>query len=351
MRIVSPLLKRVVYPSLGKAGYFRRHSGSFLTVVTYHGVLPEDYPPGDQFLDSSLVSAENFRAQLRLLKSHYEVISCDEFRRSLRDNENLPQRAVLLTCDDGLVNNLTDMLPALREEGLDCLFFVTGASNSEIPAMLWYVELYLILTLATRSPVGFTCHGIELAGVLGDCYSRRSVWLESVKKLSTLNAEARRGWLDEASQAWGLRGDWKLPYLHHPLRRTRFALLTKSEVKHLCDAGMTIGAHSVSHPVLSEQTAESAYAEIVDSRNELLQMGDSVWAFAYPFGDDKSVGARELQLAKKAGFECAFVNTEGILSESSRYALPRFHVSGDIGLQEFEAHITGFHSELRRRFA
>ena len=351
MRIVSPLLKRVVYPSLGRAGYFRRHHGSFLTVVTYHGILPEDYPPGDRFLDASLVSAQNFRAELRLLKLHYDVISCDEFRKWLRHKESLPQRAVLLTCDDGLVNNLSDMVPMLREEGLDCLFFVTAASTSEIPAMLWYVELYLILTLAARWPETFTCQGIELAGVLGDCHSRRSIWLELVRKLSTSNADARRVWLDEASQACGLEDDWKLPYLLEPLPRKRFAILTRSELKHLSDAGVTIGGHSVSHPVLTEQTAESAYAEIVDSRNALLPISDSVWAFAYPFGDEGSVGAREFRLAEKAGFECAFLNTEGIVSESSRYALPRFHVSGDMGLREFEAHITGFHSELRRRFA
>jgi len=246
---------------------------------------------------------------------------------------------------------LTDMLPILREEGLDCLFFVTGASASEIPAMMWYVELYLIVTLATRSPERFTCQGIELTGVLGDGYSRRSVWVDLLKKLSRLNAEARRGWLDEASRVCGLREDWRSPYLHDPLQRKRFAILTQSEVKHLCAAGMTIGAHSVSHPVLAEQPDESAYAEILNSRNALQQISDSVWAFAYPFGDEKSVGARELQLAEKAGFECAFVNTEGTVSETSRYALPRFHVSAEIGLQEFEAHITGFYSELRRRFA
>ena len=39
---------------------------------------------------------------------------------------------MLLTCDDGLQNTLTDMLPVLQELGLSCLFFVTGASLSEI---------------------------------------------------------------------------------------------------------------------------------------------------------------------------------------------------------------------------
>src|SRR5947209_11164600 len=74
VRVLSPLLKRVVYPSLGKTGYLRRHRASFVSVVTYHGVVPNGYQSKDQFLDSGIVSLDNFRAQLRLLKSDYDVI-------------------------------------------------------------------------------------------------------------------------------------------------------------------------------------------------------------------------------------------------------------------------------------
>jgi peptidoglycan/xylan/chitin deacetylase (PgdA/CDA1 family) len=166
-----------------------------------------------------------------------------------------------------------------------------------------------------------------------------------------LSTEARRLFLDEAAAQCGLHPDWKLKYLGEPLRK-RFALLTRSELQQLCNAGMTLGAHSLSHPILTGQTLQSAKTEIEDSRKALLEITASVWGFAYPFGDDASVSEREFKLAEKAGFECAFVNTEGTLSESSHpYALPRFHVSRDMGLREFEAHITGFHAELRRRFA
>jgi peptidoglycan/xylan/chitin deacetylase (PgdA/CDA1 family) len=351
MRVISPLLKRVVYPSLGKAGYFRHVRDSFLSVITYHGVLAENYQVRDQFLDATLVSIENFREQLRFLKSAYDVISCDEFRKWLTEKQALPRRAVLLTCDDGLLNNLTEMVPALREEKLDCLFFPTGASTEEGRAMLWLVELYLILALSQRETVDFVCEEFALRRSLRDFGSRRLAWLELVKKLSALSQEARRVFLDEAAVQCGLQRDWQLEYLEGP-QRNRFALLTRSELQELSAAGMTIGAHSLSHPVLTEQTAQNAETEIVESRKALLEVTESVWAFAYPFGDEGSVGERELRLAEKAGFECAFLNTGGTLSGSSYlYALPRFHVSHNMGLREFEAHITGFHFELRRLFA
>ena len=42
MKIVSPLLRRVVYPVLSSAGVFRRIPPG-LAVVTYHGVMPPGY--------------------------------------------------------------------------------------------------------------------------------------------------------------------------------------------------------------------------------------------------------------------------------------------------------------------
>ena len=116
MRIVSPLLKRAVYPLLAKAGVFDRTSATGLAAVTYHGVLPPAYKPVDAAFDGNLISAEMLRRQLRLLKTHYNVISPEDALAWRGSERQLPERAVLLTCDDGLLNCLTDMLPVLQQE-------------------------------------------------------------------------------------------------------------------------------------------------------------------------------------------------------------------------------------------
>jgi hypothetical protein len=78
MRIVSPLLKRVVYPTLSRSGILRLASGKGVAVVTYHGILPSGYKSIDAGLDGNLVTTENFRGQLRLLKTKYDVISPED---------------------------------------------------------------------------------------------------------------------------------------------------------------------------------------------------------------------------------------------------------------------------------
>src|ERR1035438_2472354 len=127
MKLVSPFLKRILYPGLAKTGYLRRNAGVAPAIVTYHGILPEGYQKIDSALDGSLVPAESFRRQLRLLKAQYHVISPEQFVLWCESKQSLPQRSVLLTCDDGLQNTLYEMVPILKEMELSCLFFVTGA--------------------------------------------------------------------------------------------------------------------------------------------------------------------------------------------------------------------------------
>jgi hypothetical protein len=62
MRLVSPLLKRVVYPTLSRIGYLHLYAErSQLSVVTYHGALPTGYKVTDLQLDGSWISPEVFR--------------------------------------------------------------------------------------------------------------------------------------------------------------------------------------------------------------------------------------------------------------------------------------------------
>jgi hypothetical protein len=72
-----------------------------------------------------------------------------------------------------------------------------------------------------------------------------------------------------------------------------------------------------------------------------------------------------LRLAEQAGFRCAFMNVGGGFgakinhwkinhpkvsgAKINRFALPRVHVTADMSLFEFEAHISGFYRSLRKR--
>ncbi len=340
MRLVSPVLKHAVYPVLHQAGYFRRGGQPFpCIVVNYHGVVPSDYS-ADALLDGNLVSAGSLRQQLRFLKHHYDVITPWDFRAWLEHGVALPQRAVLITCDDGLLNTLTDMLPVLREENISCLFFVTGASCSDDPGMLWYEELFHRMRAAEECGVVVQPPG-KNGGTPFAQGSLQARWWEIVRKASRLPATDRDAWLD------GLRDEFGRKGAIHPEKRWR--LLNVDELRQMASAGMSIGAHTLSHPVLSECDEQEARREIEQSKTGLERtLGQRVWALAYPFGTPSTVTEREMCLARNAGYKCAFLNVRGSARDRSEmFGLSRTHVTASMRLAEFEAHLTGFHTRLQ----
>jgi peptidoglycan/xylan/chitin deacetylase (PgdA/CDA1 family) len=345
---VTPLLKRVVYPSLAKTGVFRRASGEGLAVLTYHGIRPRAYRRVDAAFDGNLIDAEVFREQLLLLKKNYTVVSPEDVLARCEERGKLPPRAVLLTCDDGLLNNLTDMLPVLQQEGVKCLFFVTGASAGVSRSTLWYEDLFLIFL---RAPVGhfeISCGNLAIRGDLLEPWKRRSLWWNTVKQLSRVDGETRESFVRKARSALG---SGLMEGIQDSVVERRFGLLVANELRELVAVGMTIGAHTLSHPMLSQCSPGLARAEIAESRVRLeTALQTRIWAMAYPFGDAESVNPQVLGLAKEGGYAAAFLNFGGGLgTELPAYAIPRVHVTAEMEIAEFEAHVAGFHAALQRR--
>jgi len=349
MRLVSPLLKHVVYPGLSRSGYLRRLRDALPVVVTYHGVLPRGYALDDPVLHDHLVSAGAFIRQMRLLKSKYNVISPEQFLQWAEGQLELPSRSVLLTCDDGLGNNVNDMLPILQHFGFRCLFFVTGASAAGISSMLWFEQLYIWLLHAKNvDPVRLL--SLPSVRVGGRPMQIHSAWVELTKQLSAFDTGTRAQMLEDLRIQIGISKDWQSEYSQNRALCSRFFMLNVHELRELQEAGMTIGAHTMSHPMLSQTSEELAFKEIADSKSHLeLALGVPIWALAFPFGNRETVTIREQALAKRAGFKAAFMSVEEGSIEN-RFAVPRIHVSLKATLAEVDAHLSGFYRSVRDKF-
>ena len=369
MRLVSPLLKHAIYPALHHSGWLNRMMPPRgFAVVNYHGVVPPDHLSSsrrDDFLDANLTRPEEFRKQLKFLKDRYRVVHPEDFRAWVEQGKPLPERAILLTCDDGLLNGLTDMLPLLQSEELSCLFFVTSASCREKAGMLWYEELYHLMRSKPPGVKGMGEKGLGQKGMdekdlqlpIDDAESARAGtfqgrWWSAVRRASRLEANQREAWLAQLRSRCGT--------VHDPGSEKRWRLLNLAELRQLAAAGMSIGAHTRSHPILSLCGDEEARSEIHQSKIELERaLGCSAWAFAYPFGNPATMGEREVQIAREAGFSCAFLNVEhwdigrqgaepNDVPLTNAFALPRIHVSFRTTLPELAAHLSGLHSRLQR---
>jgi len=83
------------------------------------------------------------------------------------------------------------------------------------------------------------------------------------------------------------------------------------QLQELADAGMTIGSHSLSHPLLTDVEADDLRRELEQSADRLEQiLGKPIRHFAYPYGVR---GAREVAAARRL-FRTAVNATAGLVS-------------------------------------
>jgi peptidoglycan/xylan/chitin deacetylase (PgdA/CDA1 family) len=104
-------------------------------------------------------------------------------------------------------------------------------------------------------------------------------------------------------------------------------MMSSDEVRRLAESGMTIGAHTVTHPILRVLARERAYSEIRDSKCFLERLtGQPVTLFAYPNGRRGDDYAEEhVEIVRQLGFEAAVSTDRGVAHRASDILqLPRF---------------------------
>lgn len=118
-------------------------------------------------------------------------------------------------------------------------------------------------------------------------------------------------------------------------RPAGFDVMSAAALRELCEGGVTIGSHSVTHRSIARLGAAEARAELSDSKAWLEDaVGEAVTSFAYPFGTRRDVSRETAALLAEAGYETGFTSLHGAVREpveaEARRLLPRVKVeSGD----------------------
>lgn len=129
----SPLQRIARTVASEAAGLLRRvkpaRKGT-LRVVYYHRIDDEPH--------RSCVRPRAFAEQMSLLRSEgWEVLPLSSVRAHLDEHRAFPERAVVVTLDDGFADNYTNALPTLVRESIPATVFLTAAylGGPELPVL------------------------------------------------------------------------------------------------------------------------------------------------------------------------------------------------------------------------
>jgi peptidoglycan/xylan/chitin deacetylase (PgdA/CDA1 family) len=291
--------------------------GGLGTIFTMHRVvsskadcLNEALTITDEYLDHVI---GHFRC------AGVDFVSLDEVYARLISNETPSRRFISLTFDDGYRDNLTHALPVLQRHGVPAtVYAVNSAPDRTLEP--WWIRLECAIRshdqvvldwpdfqgeLATDTLVKKTQAYFRLSGYIHRNLAHNRPLVERLLPKSEVSDEALTV---EHFMSW----DELRQFASDPL--------------------ITIGAHTVNHPPLSQLDETAAFAEMMLGRDQLEnELNVPIKHFAYPFGSRSECGPREFALAARAGFATAVTTRAGNIfreHQDHRMALPRYFLGG-----------------------
>ncbi len=265
-----------------------------LLVLNYHRIGNADEDPFDPGVFSA--SGDQLNDQIAYLKRHVSLVTLEEAMAFAHGTlqEKAPRCRVLITFDDGYLDNYQIAFPILRSHGAQGVFFlVTSLVGSG--CVPWWDRIAFVIKTARRRC--FSLHyPAELAVDLdasGVAQSLRDV-LNLYKRPGNADPERFLGELDDAAKGDSIPGT---------LRR----FLNWDEAREMIAGGMAIGSHTHSHPVLAQLGPEQQRNELAQSRALLMEhLGIPADALAYPVGAASSFSDQTQQIARECGYRAAF---------------------------------------------
>ena len=276
-----------------------------LSILIYHRVVAEPDP-----LAPDQVCAREFDWQLAALSRWFKVLSLREAVTRLRDG-TLPIRSACVTFDDGYADNVTVALPILRRRGVPATFFL--AIGFIDGGTMWNDSVIETVRNAQGDTLDARCIGLDTLDISTVGLRRRAID-GLLAALKYLPLEERQKPAEElaAETSRSLPSD---------------LMMTTEQVRRLHASDMEIGAHTVTHPILSQLDPERADNEIRDGKRRLEAITENpVTLFAYPNGKPGRDYLREhVGMVKSLGFEAAVSTARGVShAASDPFQLPRF---------------------------
>lgn len=289
-----------------------------MRAVMYHYVRDSDARPPRGYYH---LPVEQFRRQLDYLDEQFTLLSRSAFFDCLRGDRTPPEDGVVLTFDDGLLDHYDCVLPELQRRRLWGIFFVSTAPLVENRRL----AVHRIHTLVSEYPgpelldaLRDTLDGSEFPEASGDdMYPDREVADEVRTFKRILNQDIPYdqlpGVLDALERQFPKAGDVGVEDLY----------ITADQLADIADAGMVIGAHAISHRVLSRLSPERQRTEVVRSKRQLEEMSDtSVDLFAYPYGTEPTYTDHTVETVRDAGFDAAFTTVSGDITSEEMTERP-----------------------------
>jgi peptidoglycan/xylan/chitin deacetylase (PgdA/CDA1 family) len=263
-----------------------------LLVLNYHRIGNASESPYDPGVFSA--TAEEFQWQIAYLKRRSYLTTLDEAVAMVTGS--IPFRtSVLITFDDGYLDNYSLAFPVLRSHGAQAVFFLTTSfvGTSHVP--WWDVIAYVIknsrkdvIQLQYPERVEFDLRRQRVNDVI----------MRTLQLYKRPDVKLQERFIQELEKACESSA---------PSSNAERCFMNWQEAREMQQGGMAFGSHTHTHEILSKLPVERQIEEARQSREALeMQLNRSVDVLAYPVGGRNCFTPETIEALKACGYRAAF---------------------------------------------
>ena len=263
-----------------------------LLVLNYHRIGNADETPYDSGTFGP--TAEQFDWELQYLKSHFKCVGLDE-ALAMMTGETPVQSSLLITFDDGYLDNYKTAFPILRSHGLSATFFLPTDFIGTQRLPWWDTIAYIVKHSRQDS---FKIQYPKAAEFHLDRHKPANTVFQVLRLCSDTSTTDYSPLIDQLESACDCA---------RPNGASDRCFLNWDEAREMQAAGMSFGSHTHRHEVLSGLTPDRQIEELTQSRAILeRELGRTVDVLAYPVGRPYTFNAETQAAVGQCGYRAAF---------------------------------------------
>ena len=309
----------------------RKLTKSQVAILIYHRICPRQ----DNWSIGTL-SPDAFESQIRYFCRSWEVLSLEKLAQYIHHGKSLPEKALVVTLDDGYKDNYLHAYPILKKYHAPATIFLT-TGHIGTGKLFWWDKVGYAIQYTTASQLDL--------GELG----RYSLTAEFDRSHIILMLKEALQKLSDERKSFLIEKLLSIASVNVPPHLAEEIILSWDEVREMSNDGINFGAHSVNHPILTQLPLEHARWEIIQSKKDIEEkLGHPVTAFSYPNGE---FSPRVIEFVKESGFTCAVsvLPSKLITYKDDPYELSRITPIKDFN--RFKAMLCGLGEDLQHRLS